>query len=209
MGSHELDALVDRIAADEFEALREAFARGAEFAVTRPESPRDRVLHRLECSTIEPHLDRRAQWTDARRARLAADPRYRLAMPGLLTREEARQLTDVRSCKVCWPNLHGSDPAPLRRLLAGGLRDPHIGRILSTESGESLGAIARISANTGPDLFGRHVDAIEIHTSASLFAYAPTEHVYLWKLPTDAEAIERKTRLLHRLGSDATLTPAL
>ena len=35
MGTHELDALVDRIAADEFEALREAFARGAEFAVTR------------------------------------------------------------------------------------------------------------------------------------------------------------------------------
>ena len=209
VGSQELEELIDRITAEEFDALREAFARGAEFAVTRMDSPRDRVLHRLECTMIEPHLDRGLQWTDGRRARLAADPRFRLALPSLLTREEARRLTGVRSCKVCWPNLHGRDPAPLRRLRARGLRDPHVGRILSTETGEPLGSIARVATKTGPDLFGQHVDAVEVETSVRIFAYAPSEHVYLWKLPTDAEAIERKTRLFHRLGSGPDLVPAL
>ncbi|MCD2442593.1 hypothetical protein LQ757_09945 [Agromyces sp. SYSU K20354] len=206
MGPLELDALIDRVVAEETAALRESFLGGAEFAVTGMESPRQRLLHRLECTVVEPHLDRRAQWTDARRARLGADLRYRPALPTLMTREAARRLPSVRSCKVCWPNIHGRDPVPLRTLRASGLRDTHAGRILSTEAGESLGAIARVSARTGPDLFGRPADAIEVVTSSRVFAYAPTEHVYLWNLPTDAAVIERKTRLFQRLGSD--LAPA-
>ncbi|GAA1765151.1 hypothetical protein [Agromyces humatus] len=206
MGPLELDELIDQVVAEEVASLRASFLDGAEFAVTNMQSPRQRLLHRLECTVLEPYLDRSAQWTEARRSRLSTDARYRPALPTLITREAARQLTVVRSCKVCWPNIHGRDPAPLRRLRAGGLRDSHGGRILSTEAGESLGAIARVSARTGPDLFGRPADAIEVVTSSRVFTYAPTEHVFLWNLPTDATVIERKMRLFQRLGSD--LTPA-
>ncbi|GAA1818307.1 hypothetical protein [Agromyces neolithicus] len=201
MSPLELDALVDQVVAEESEALHESFAGGAEFAVTRMESPRHRVLHRLECTVLEPALDRRAIWTDARRTRLAADRRYRLAMPTLLTREAAQQLSEVRACKICWPNIHRRDPAPLRRLRALGLRETHVGRVLSTESGESLGSINRVAASTGADLFGRSSEAIEVVTSSRAYFYEPAEHVYLWNLPTDAEVIERKTRLFRRLGS--------
>lgn len=206
MSPLELDALIDRVVAEESATLHESFLDGAEFAVTRMESPRHRRLHRLECTVMEPYLDRAAQWTDARRARLATDSRYRPPLPTLFTRESARQLTDVRSCRVCWPNLQGRDPAPLRRLRASGLRATHAGRILSTDAGESLGSIARVSARTGPDLFGRPSDAIEVVTSSRVFAYAPEEHVFIWNLPSDAEVIERKMRLFQSLGSELAPT---
>lgn len=196
----ELDALVDRIMTVEFETLRASFMGGAEFAVTRVASRREGVLHRIECAVLDPLLDRRAQWTAARRDRLAADPAFRPALPALITREAARRLTQVRSCKLCWPNVHGRDPVPLRRLRAAGLREPHLGRVLSTEHGESLGAIARVSARSGPDLFGRHGDAVEVVTSSRVYSYAPSETVFLWNLPSDGEAIERKIRVARRLG---------
>jgi hypothetical protein len=206
MSPLELDALVDRVVAEESATLHESFIHGAEFAVTRMDSPRHRRLHRLECAVMDQYLDRAALWTDARRARLAADSRYRPALPTLFTREAARELIDVRGCRVCWPNLHGRDPAPLRRLRARGLRAKHTGRILSTDAGESLGSISRVSARTGPDLFGRPADAIEVMTSSRVFAYAPMEDVFLWNLPPDAEVIERKFRLFQLLGAD--LAPA-
>lgn len=206
MSPLELDALIDRVVAEESATLRESFLDGAEFAVTRADSPRHRRLHRLECAVMDQYLDRAAQWTDARRDRLAADSRYRVGLPTLVTRESARQLTDTPSCRVCWPNIHGRDSAPLRRLRARGLRATHTGRILSTDAGESLGSISRVSARTGPDLFGRPVDAIEVTTSSRVFAYAPTDDVFLWNLPSDAEVIERKFRLFQLLGAD--LAPA-
>jgi len=206
MSPLELDALIDRVVAEDSATLHESFVNGAEFAVTRMDSHRHRRLHRLECAVMAPYLDRAALWTDARRARLAADSSYRPALPTLFTREAARALSDVRSCRVCWPNIHGRDPAPLRRLRARGLRATHTGRILSTETGESLGSISRVSARTGPDLFGRPADAIEVMTSSRVFAYAPMEEVFLWNLPSDAEVIERKFRLFQLLG--AHLAPA-
>ena len=201
MESLELDALVDRIVAEEFDALRMAFLGGAEFAVTRMASPRERVLHRIECVVLDPQLDRRSQWTRARRDRLAVDPGFRTQLPTLVTREAAQRLTQVRSCRVCWPNVHGRDPVPLRSLRARGLRDPHLGRVLSTESGESLGAIASVTRRSGPDLFGRDVDAVQVVTSSRAFSYEPGETVFLWNLPTDDQAIERKVRLSRQLGS--------
>ena len=63
-----------------------------------------------------------------------------------------------------------------------------------------------MSARTGPDLFGRPADAIEVTTSSRVFAYAPMEDVFLWNLPPDAEVIERKFRLFQLLGAD--LAPA-
>jgi len=42
------EVLVDRVIAEEVAALRDAFTQGAEFAVTRVESPRHRMMHRLE-----------------------------------------------------------------------------------------------------------------------------------------------------------------
>jgi hypothetical protein len=156
MSPLELDALIDRVVAEESATLHESFLDGAEFAVTRMDSPRHRRLHRLECAVMDQYLDRAALWTDARRAR--------------------------------------------------GLRATHAGRILSTAAGESLGSIARVSARTGPDLFGRPVDAIEVTTSSRVFAYTPMEDVYLWNLPPDAEVIERKFRLFQLLGAD--LAPA-
>ena len=202
MSPLELNALIDRVVAEEFATLHESFVDGAEFAVTRMDSPRHRRLHRLECAVMDQYLDRAALWTDARRARLADDSRYRPALPTLLTKESARQLTDVRSCRVCWPNLQGCEPAPLRKLRARGLRATHAGRILSTDVGESLGSISRVSARTGSDLFGGPADAIEVMTSSRVLAYAPTDYVFLWNLPSDAEVIERKFRLIQLLGSD-------
>ncbi|MBM7505186.1 hypothetical protein ACFPER_14035 [Agromyces aurantiacus] len=198
--AEDLDALLKRIVADELETLRLAFDAGAEFAVTRA-GRRDETLHRLECPALEPHLDRRARWTEEHRERLAADHSYRIPLPTLITREHARTIAEVRGCRTCWPNITGSAPRPLKRLTARGLRAHHVGRVLSTESGESLGSIVRTSAHTGADLFGVEHDEIEVVTSARTIRYAPSEHVYLWDLPSDAEAIERKMRLFTRLGT--------
>lgn len=193
------DPLVARIVADELEALRRAFGQGAEFAVTRA-GRRDETLHRLECPALEPHLDRLARWNAAQRRRLAADRAYRLPLPALLTREHARSIPGVRGCKVCWPNPTGSEPRPLKRMTARGLRPQHVGRVLATETGESLGTIVRATAHAGADLFGVEHDEVEVVTSARTIRYAPTEVVHLWDLPSDAEAIERKIRLFAQLG---------
>lgn len=203
--SHETDTLVEQIVAHELEALRQAFGEGAEFAVTRV-GRRDETLHRLECPALEPHLDRRARWTDEHRRRLTVDRAYRIPLPALVTRERARAISGARGCKVCWPNITGREPRPLKRLTARGLRAQHVGRVLATESGDSLGTIVRITAHSGADLFGVEHDEIEIATSARTVRYAPAEAVYLWDLPNDSEAIERKMRLFMKLGSG--LSPA-
>lgn len=196
----EADVLVERIVAEELERLREAFGAGAEFAVTRA-GRRDETLHRLECPALEPHLDRRARWTDEHRTRLAADRAYRIPMPALITRERARAISGVRGCKVCWPNPSGAEPRPLKRITARGLRPHHVGRVLATETGDSLGTILRYAAHSGADLFGVEHDEFEVLTSARTVRYAPTESVYLWDLPSDSEAIERKMRLFTQLGT--------
>ena len=200
----EPDELVDGVISEELAALRDAFSRGAEFAVTRMDSPRDRVVHRLECPAMERHLDRHAQWSDHHRKRLVADRSYRLALPALVTRESARRLTGVRSCKVCWPNVQGNDPRPLRRLTARGLRPHHVGQVLSTEDGSSLGTIVRTGLQSRADHDGRERRSVEVVTSAQTLEYSPAEHVFIWDLPTDDVVIERKMQLFERLGSGLT-----
>lgn len=197
----ELDALVERIVAEEFASLRTAFLGGAEFAVIGAASARERVLHRIECVVLDPLLlDRRSQWTTVHRDRLAADPSYRPRLPVLVTREAARRMTDVRGCRICWPNVHGRDPVPLRSLRARALREPHLGRVLATPNGASLGTIARVERRSGPDLFGEEVDAVQVVTSLRVFSYRAAETVFLWNLPSDDQAMERKVRLSRRLG---------
>ena len=196
------DSIVDRVIAEELATLREAFGLGAEFAVTRMESPRERVLHRLECSALEKALDRRAQWSEQHRKRLVADRSYRLSLPELVTREFALSMTSVRSCKVCWPNLHGSDPRPLRKLNARGLRAHHLGHVLSREDGSSLGTIVSATIRSGAgEPEGRKHETVEVVTSWQTLEYSPAEHVFIWDLPTDEVAIERKMQLFERLGS--------
>ncbi|GGI47440.1 hypothetical protein BCL57_002137 [Agromyces flavus] len=192
--------LVDRIVAEELEALRRAFGEGAEFAITRA-GRRDETLHRLECPSVEPHLDRRARWTDEHRRRLAADDTYRIPLPALLTRERAGAISGMRGCKVCWPNLSGTEPRPLKRITARGLRPQHAGRVIATPTGESLGTIIRSTPRRGADLFGVEHDEIEVVTSSRTIRYAPDEDVHLWDLPSDSQAIERKLRLFTQLGS--------
>lgn len=199
--SGETDELVARIVAAELEALRQAFGEGAEFAVTGTDSSRERMLHRLECPVLEPHLDRHSRWDDRHRSRLADHPDFRLPLPVLMTRPAAQRLTDVRSCKVCWPNVHGTDPKPLRQLQAKGLRPHHVGHMLAAEDGTSLGTIVRSAPQTEPTLDGQERHGVEVVTSWRTFLYAPTEHVYIWDLPTDDVAVERKMMLFHRLGS--------
>ena len=203
--SHDADTLIERIVAHELEALRQAFDQGAEFAVTRA-GRRDETLHRLECPALEPHLDRRARWTEEHRRRLASDDGYRIPLPALITRERARAISGVRGCRVCWPNISGAEPRPLKRITARGLRAQHVGRVLATETGDSLGTIVRVIAHSGADLFGVEHDEIEVVTSARTVRYAPVDAVHLWDLPTDSEAIERKMRLFTQLGSG--LSPA-
>ena len=199
--SSNTDALVHRIVMNELETLRQAFGDGAEFAVAGSETSKGRVLHRLECPVLEPHLDRHSRWDDRHRTRLDGDPEFRLPLPLLLTRAQAQGLDDVRSCKVCWPNVHGTDPRPLRQLQAKGLKPHNVGHMLSTDDGNSLGTIIRSALQTEPTLDGRPRTEIEVVTSWRTISYAPTEHVYIWDLPTDDVAIERKIRLFQLLGS--------
>ena len=202
----EADVLLARVIAEESELLHQGFLAGGEFAVTRMDSTRERMLHRLECSVLEPQLDRRVQWTEARRARLLAEPSYRIPLPTLVTREAARLLSPVRACKVCWPNVSGSEPRPLRKLQARGLRAQHVDHVLATAGGDSLGTVISATTRASTDEHGERHDVVEVVTSWHTLEYAPSDSVYLWDLPTDAEAIERKMRLFARLGSD--LNPA-
>jgi hypothetical protein len=198
--AHELDALIEGIVTAELEALRQAFTEGAEFALTRA-GRRDETLHLLECPSLEPMLDRRARWTDEHRRKLAEDREYRIPLPALLTRARANAITGSRACRVCRPNPTGSASRPLKRLTARGLRDRHVGRILATATGQSLGTIIRSTTLAGADLFGVEHDEMEVVTSTGTFRYAPTDEVHLWDLPSDAEAIERKMRLFAHLGT--------
>lgn len=200
----EPEAIIDRVIAEEFATLREAFGLGAEFAVTRMESPRARVMHRLECPALEKVLDRRAQWTEEHRRRLVADRSYRLPLPTLVTREVALGLTTGRSCKICWPNLDGSEPRPLRRLKAQGLRAHHVGHMLSTEDGTSLGTIVSATTRSESEPDGRRRESVDVVTSWQTLEYSPAEYVFIWDLPTDDVALERKLQLFERLGSGLT-----
>lgn len=200
----EPEAIIDRVIAEELATLREAFGLGAEFAVTRMESPRARVMHRLECPALEKVLDRRAQWTEEHRRRLVADRSYRLPLPTLVTREVALGLTTGRSCKICWPNLDGSEPRPLRRLKAQGLRAHHVGHMLSTEDGTSLGTIVSATTRSESEPDGRRRESVDVVTSWQTLEYSPAEYVFIWDLPTDDVALERKLQLFERLGSGLT-----
>ncbi|WP_438854948.1 hypothetical protein [Agromyces sp. M3QZ16-3] len=195
-----VDALVARIVAEEDAELRRGFASGAEFAVTRGASSREQMLHRLECSTIESHLDRTSKWTEPHRRRLASNPAYRIPMPTLITRQAARDLSGVRSCRACWPNPTGGEPRPLRRLSAKSLGPQHVGHVLARPDGEPLGTIVRWGARTGADLFGVVHDEIEIVTSMGVETVGPDDHVVIWDLPTDEQAIRRKAQLVQRFA---------
>ncbi len=194
------EVLVDWVIAEELAALRDAFGRGAEFAVTRMESPRHRMMHRLECQALEKALDRPAQWSERHRKRLIDDPSYRLPLPTLVTREAALELAAIRSCKRCWPNVDGRDVRPLRKLRAEGLRAHHVGHMLSTEDGTSLGTIVSATTEVRADLFGVEQHAVEIVTSSRTLHYSPSEPVFIWDLPTDDVALNRKMQLFERLG---------
>ena len=196
----EVDPLLDEVIAEELTALRDAFGEGAEYAVTHARSSQPRVLHRLECSVLEPHLDRRSQWSAHHRNRLVDDHSYRLELPTLLTRESARRLSGVRSCKVCWPNVHGTEPHPVRRLKARGLRAHHVGHVLSTASGGSLGTIVSVARQRPADRTGGEQTAVEVTTSSQTYFYSPSESVFIWDLPTDEAALQRKMQLFERLG---------
>lgn len=194
------EVLVDSVIAEEVAALRDAFGHGAEFAVTRMESPRHRMMHRLECQSLAKVLDRHTQWSERHRKRLVDDPSFRLPLPTLITREAALGMTAIRNCKVCWPNLHGRDPRPLRKLRAGGLRAHHVGHMLSAADGTSLGTIMSATTEVRADLFGVEQEAVEVVTTSRTLHYSPSEPVFIWDLPTDDVALERKMQLFERLG---------
>jgi hypothetical protein len=195
----EADPVLEGIIAEELATLRDAFGQGAEYAVTHARSSHPRMLHRLECSVLEPHLDRRTRWSENHRKRLVADHSYRVELPALHTRDSARALSGVRSCKVCWPNVHGNEPHPVRRLKARGLRSHHVGHVLSTESGSSLGTIVSAATQRQPDRGGIAQPTVEVVTSSQAYYYSPSESVFIWDLPTDEVALKRKMQLFERL----------
>ncbi|WP_353816307.1 hypothetical protein [Agromyces sp. SYSU T00266] len=202
--SDAIDELVARIVAEEVAELRRGFASGAEFAVTRGGSSSEQMLHRLECASIESHLDRPSKWTEPHRRRLASNPAYRIPLPALITRRVAGDLSGVRSCKVCWPNPTGGEPRPLRRLSARSLGPQHVGHVLARPDGQSIGTIVRWGARTGTDLFGVEHDEIEIVTSTGIETVGPDDQVTIWDLPTDEQAIRRKAQLVQRLAGDGS-----
>ena len=77
--------------------------------------------------------------------------------------------------------------------------------MLSTEDGDSLGTIVSSAIQIQQaDLFDVKQDAVEVVTSSRTLRYSPSEHVFIWDLPTDEVAIERKMQLFERLGSGLT-----
>jgi hypothetical protein len=72
--------------------------------------------------------------------------------------------------------------------------------MLSTEDGSSLGTIVSATTEVNADLFGVEQEAVEVVTSSRTLHYSPSEQVFIWDLPTDDVALERKMRLFERLG---------
>jgi len=191
-----MDALVDRIVDEENAIIRAAIERGADIAITHMATPRNRVAHQLLCPSLETQLDRRVSWSSNFRERLVADRNFRPAMPHFATREEARHIAGLRSCKICWPNIEESDAPPIRELSAEGLKKHHIGKTLSSPSGVPVGVIQEITIKRGSAPDDRFlVDGVTVRVGDHSIEMLPRDRVYVLN-SLDAEGASRREATL-------------
>lgn len=192
-----LDGLVADIVAGEHAQIRAALTRGAEVAVTGVGKPGARVGHRIGCQSLEGVLDRNIAWATHLRSRLLEDRNFRVSLPNLMTRDEARRVTRITSCALCLPQLF-DEPLKTRTLRAENLKTHHIGLTLSDEVGADRGTIHSIDLHKDAVTSARwDVDVVRVATDHGMTEFAGKDTVILRTSP-DTKAIaarERRIRL--------------
>jgi hypothetical protein len=196
-----MDMLVKKIVKDDNAALRSGLERGADIVVTHMESPSDRIAHRLSCPSLETQFDRQATWSPLFRERLKEDRDFRPAIPSLFTRDEARRIAKLRSCKTCWPNIDGSEVPPATELFAEGLKNRHINRTLADTDGVHLGAIREVLISRSSSPAGQVVvERVAVRTDTAAYDFEPRQRVrVLMALNTSADR-QREAALRQRAG---------
>jgi len=193
-----VDALVAEIVAGEHAQIRAALSRGAEVAVTGVGKPGARVAHRIGCQSLEAVLDRDIAWAPHLRSRLLEDRDFRVNLPDLMTRDEARRVTRVTSCSLCLPQLF-DEPLKTRTLRAENLTTHHIGLTLSDDVGADRGTIRSIDLHKDAATSARwDVDVVRVRTDHGTVEFAGKDTVTLRAAPDTATiaARERRVRLL-------------
>ena len=135
------------------------------------------------------------------RERLRQDREFRPAIPSLYTRDEAKRIEGLRSCRTCWPNVEGAEASPLRELSAGGLKSHHIGQVLAEKGGSSLGAIEEVlvkrTVSTADQLA---VDSVTVRTEPGVHEYQPEQRVYVLNALNPAAATLRDETVRRAVG---------
>jgi len=196
-----MDELVAEIILEENDIVRAGLARGADVAVTHMESPGSRVAHRISCLSLEGQFDRSRVWTTYFRERLQEDRNFRPALPSLFTPDEARAITGLRSCKICWPNIGGTDLPPTRKLYAAGLKGHHIGRVIADENGLEIGTVKEvvITRSSAPgDRFG--TEAVTVVTDTKTLQLDPRTRMQIRSTVETPEAAAREAAIRSRVG---------
>lgn len=196
-----MDKIVANIIAEEHAILRGSLERGADIAITHMETPRGRVAHLIACPSLGALFDRPTAWAPHFRERLMENRTFRVALPHLVTREEARQVSGVRSCKTCWPNIEGSDAPPLRELSAEGLRSHHVGKTLATATGIPLGVIQKVVIARSSDPDSRFaVDSVTITTDRAEFNLQPRERVFVLTSLAASAIVDQESKIRISVG---------
>jgi hypothetical protein len=191
----EMDALVNKIVAEENRLLREALERGADVLVTGVGKPGRRVAHRLGCTAASKLLDRPTAWEPHHRSRLAEQPDFRLALPHLTTAAAARDITRITSCGLCRPQIFG-EPLQTRSLRAEGLKTQHVDLVLSDELGADRGVIRSIELHKdAQNAQIWDVDRVTVVTSATTIEFAGKDVVFVWESPDLHKQAEREAHV--------------
>jgi hypothetical protein len=199
-----MDALVSDLIEEDNAALRSGLERGADIAVTHMNSLANRIAHRLSCPSLETQFDRQATWSPLFRERLKEDRDFRPAIPSLFTRDEARRIARLRSCKICWPNIEESEDPPASELFAEGLKNHHIDRKLADTHGTHLGLILEVLISRSSSPTGRFViERVAVRTDTGSYDFEPRQRVRaLMAFNTPADK-QREATLRQRVGITA------
>lgn len=210
-----MDALVEQIIDKENAVVRDGLLRGAEIAVTHMGSPSQRMAHRISCLSLRDQFDRTVAWPTRFREKLQDDRSFRPGLATLITRQEARELIKLGSCKMCWPNIGGEDMPPTNALLAQGLKNHHIGRVLADQHGLDIGTIqeviftrrAKPTGGSTPASLSS-ADVVTVVTDKTTVQLDPRKTMQVRTVMESAAARAREAAVRERVGLPATKDPA-
>ncbi|MGW8431476.1 hypothetical protein ACWGJ9_10335 [Curtobacterium citreum] len=194
-------ATISRLVDEEEQAIRKALERGANIAVSKPDKPAERVLHRIGCPSLVNVLNREKAWTSWFREKVLTNPDTRPPMPDFRTRDDAEaSLAGTRQCSTCEPELHGATRS-IRSVRADGLGERHLGLTLSTDRGTPLGVIADIRTHTSANEQQRWgAGHVTITTDRGTHDHAGSDRVHLLGTVSPANIEGREQALRSRLG---------